>query len=177
MQPNPNDYDVTPDELRKRMKLPTNATIIQSGVEHMFSQAITKMLVDQYDIPGLMVRTFPDFIVIINGQTILVEAKQKTTSLEAIGLLFNKQKEREGCTVLYSFPDITINASLIPMENIIIPPRYREKFDTYLKDLFVKEECEFCYAEYNPKNGSGDPYLTIDEEDLKMLAGGNELGH
>ncbi len=174
MQPNPDDYNVTPDMLRDRMHLyGTDAEIFPTGIEFMFDHKTTNALTQCYDRTALLLRTTPDYLIKKNNQTYFVEAKQKTTSIEAIGLYFNKLKERNGIKVLYSFPLVTINASLIPMEEIQVPQKHREDFDRYLKDLFVEEGCTFDYWRGDPTSGSGDPFVRIDEEDLVELGGGN----
>ena len=172
MQPDPADFDVTADELRKRMKLTDDVKIFATGVECIYGDDLKSELKEHYDSATLLLRTFPDFTLFRDIETYYVEAKCRTTSIEAIGLYYNKMRERMGARVLYSFPDVTIPASLIPMEEIQIPLKYAEKFNTYLKDLFVQEGCIFNYWTSNPKNGSGDPFVRIDEEDLKLLAEG-----
>jgi len=171
MPPNPADFDVTADDLRKRMNLSDDNKIFLTGVEHIFGKSIPG-LSDHYDPAAMMIRTFPDFTIYKGEETYFVEAKARTTSIEAIGLYFNKMRERMGAQVLYSFPDFTIAASLIPMETIEIPLRYQYKFNKYLKGLFDEEDCQFNYWSSNPKNGSGDPFVRIDEEDLKLLSEG-----
>jgi len=169
--PDPADYDVTPKLLRERLCLHPDVKIYQTGVEHMFGQEIRDGLTQVYDSAAMQIRTFPDFTLIENGITSFVEAKCRTTSIEAIGLYFNKMKERMGAKVLYSFPLVTICASQIPMEEIQIPLKYADKFTRFLKPLFVEEGCSFNYWSSNPKNGSGDPFVRIDEEDLQILSG------
>lgn len=170
MIPNPVDYDITPEIIRKRLSLNDNTQIFQSGVEHMFNDVTKQELIKCYDKAALLIRTFPDFIIKEGNQTYLVEAKQKTNSVEAIGLYFNKQRERDGVRVIYSFPNLSICASLIPMETIEVPLKYREQFNKYLKDLFVEENCVFNYWSNSPVNGSGDPFVRLDEGDLMILS-------
>jgi len=174
MQPKPDDYEVTPEMLRERMNLfGEDIEIFTTGIEFMFNEKTRNALTKCYDRPALLLRTTPDFIIKENNQTYFVEVKQKTTSIEAIGLYFNKLKERNGIKVLYSFPLVTINALLIPMEEIEVPQKHRKDFDRYLKDLFVEEGCRFNYWSSDPQNGSGDPFVRIDESDLIELIGGN----
>ena len=174
MPPNPDDYDVTPDMLRERMHLyGTDTEIFPTGIEFMFDDVTTNALTQCYDKTALLLRTTPDFLLKNGKETFFVEAKQTTTSIEAIGLYFNKLKERNGIKVLYSFPLVTINATLIPMEIIQVPQKHREDFDIYLKDLFVEEGCTFDYWNGNPEIGSGDPFVRIEESDLIELSGGN----
>ena len=173
MRPNPNDYDVTRGMLRERLHLDNDVEIFPIGFEFMFNDKTTKALISCYDKSALLLRTTPDYLLKQGRETSFVEAKQKTTSVEAIGLYFNKLKERNGIKVLYSFPLVTINASLIPMDEIQVPQKHREDFDRYLKDLFVKEGCTFDYWKGNPTNGSGDPFVRIKEKDLIELSGGN----
>ena len=171
--PDPKNFEVSPDDLRKRMKLADNVKIFQTGVEHIFGNDMIPELKDHYDSATMLLRTFPDFTLFSDIETYFVEAKCRTTSVEAIGLYYNKLRERMGARVLYSFPDVTIPASLIPMEEIQVPLKYADKFTKYLKPLFVDEGCSFDYWSSNPKNGSGDPFVRIDEDDLKMLAEGS----
>ena len=174
MPPDPADYDVTPEMLRVRMNLfNSDIEIFPTGIEFMFDDVTTKALTNCYDKTALLLRTTPDFLLKEGTQTYFVEAKQRTTSIEAIGLYFNKLKERNGIKVLYSFPSVTINASMIPMGEIQIPQKHRDDFDRYLKDLFVTEGCTFDYWKGNPPSGSGDPFVRIDESDLIELSGGN----
>ena len=170
MPPNPADYDVSPEMIRERLKLNNDVIVIPTGVEHLFGKDIKNDLVQCYDKPALLLRTFPDFTLIKNNHTIFVEAKSKTTSIEAIGLYYNKLHDRAGARVYYSFPNITIPASLIPMEKIQIPLRHRNSFDLFLKDLFDKENCEFEYWDRDPPYGSGDPFVRIKEDDLVEFA-------
>jgi len=173
MQPDPSDYDVTPEILRKRMNLPSWAKIWQTGIEFQFDEEIRKGLVECYDQAALLLRTFPDFTIKINDQVQFVEAKEKTTSIEAIGLYYNKLRERFGAPVWYVFPNVVIRASLIPMETIEIPLKHRMHFDRFLKTLFEEENCIFNYWSSDPKNGSGDPFVRIEEVDLKILSEGS----
>ena len=171
MQPDPADFDVTADELRKRMNLSDNTRIFLTGVEHIFGKVIPG-LSDHYDAAAMMIRTFPDFTLYNGDETYFAEAKCRTTSVEAIGLYFHKLRERAGAKVFYSFPNVTIPASLIPMDEIQIPLKYSEKFRKHLMDLFVEEGCRFNFWSANPENGSGDPFVRIEEEDLKILSEG-----
>lgn len=168
MPPNPADFDVTPDELRKRMNLSDTVRIYQTGVEYIFADTIPG-LSKCYGTGALLLRTFPDF-TLYGADIYFVEAKCKTTSVEAIGLYFNKMRERMGARVLYSFPNLTISASMIPMEEIQIPQKYGSEFRQHLMHLFVEEKCRFNFWSSDPKNGSGDPFVRIEEEDLKILA-------
>lgn len=170
MPPNPADFDVTPEELRKRMNLSDSVRIYQTGVEHIFGNTIPG-LSKCYGTGALLLRTFPDF-TLYGAEIYFVEAKCRTTSIEAIGLYFNKMRERMGASVLYSFPDVTIAASLIPMELIEVPLKYSKQFTKYLMHLFVEEQCRFNFWSSDPKSGSGDPFVRIEEEDLKILAEG-----
>ena len=172
MNPNPDDFDVTADDLRKRMKLSDDVRIYQTGVEHIFGNTIPE-LIECYNTGALLLRTFPDFTLYKGQEIFFVEAKARTTSIEAIGLYFNKIRERMGARVLYSFPDVTIPASLIPMEEIQIPLKYSKEFTKYLMHLFDEEKCRFNFWSCNPKNGSGDAFIRIEEEDLKILAEGS----
>ncbi len=174
MPPDPANYNVTQDMLRERMNLyGTDVEIFPTGIEFMFNDKTIKALTSCYDKTSLLLRTTPDYLLKKGTQTYFVEAKERTTSIEAVGLYFNKLKEKNGIKVLYSFPLVTINASLIPMEKIQVPQKHREDFDKYLKDLFVKEGCTFDYWNGNPPLGSGDPFVRIDEDDLMELSGGN----
>ena len=167
----PSDYDVTAEMLIQRMNLyDDDIQIFPTGIEYMFDDKTKNALTQCYDKTSLLLRTTPDFIIKKNNQTFFVEAKQKTTSVEAIGLYFNKLKERNGIKVIYSFPLVTISATQIPMEIIDVPLRHKEDFDKYLKDLFVKEGCTFNYWNRNPPTGSGDPFVRIEEDDLKILS-------
>ena len=153
------------------MNLSEDVRIYQTGVEYIFGKTIPG-LTNCYGTGALLLRTFPDF-TLYGKDVYFVEAKCRTTSIEAIGLYFNKMRERMGARVLYSFPDLTISASMIPMEEIQIPLKYASKFREYLMHLFVEEKCRFNFWSSNPKNGSGDPFIRIEQEDLKILAEGS----
>jgi len=173
MPPDPKDFEVSADDLRKRMKLSDDVKIFVTGVEAIFGDDMIPELKNHYDAATMLIRTFPDFTLFRDLETYFVEAKCRTTSIEAIGLYFNKMRERMGAKVLYSFPDFTIPASLIPMEEIQIPLKYGVEFRKHLMELFVGEKCRFNFWSSNPPNGSGDPFIRIEEEDLKILAEGS----
>ena len=169
MQINPSDFEVTIEMIRQRLNLSHDVEIIPYGYEYSFDINQRKKLQNIYNCNSLSIRTRPDFLVITQSEMYRVEAKNKTNSIEAVQLFFNKQLEQMGIKVLYSFPNVTINASQIPMEKIIIPQTYRKEFDLNLKHLF--NDCEFEYV--SSTKGSGDPFVWIEESDLIELSGGN----
>ncbi len=168
----PNDFLVTVDELRARLNFTEQVVIVPFGCEALLDESILRILKSRYDAGALLIRTKPDFLIIEENNLYFVEAKQKTTSIEAVQLLYNKQYERMGIRVVYSFPEIVINASLIPMETILVPENYKNEFDTNLKHLFQEEGItDFRYVGHVTK-GSGDPFVPIDESDLLLLTEG-----
>ena len=81
----------------------------------------------------MFLRTQPDFFIIEEEDVYFVEAKQEARNLEAIQLLYNKQYDRMGVKVLYSFPDFSISASMIPIDKVVVPENYKEEFNANLK--------------------------------------------
>ena len=130
------------------------------------------MLKTRYDRVSLFLRTKPDFFIIDGDEIYFVEAKQETQNLEAIQLLYNKQYDRMGVKVLYSFPEFTINASMIPIDIIVVPENYKKEFDENLKHLFELEGVtNFRYVGHVTE-GSGDAFVPIETEELIILAEG-----
>lgn len=170
MQIHPKDFEVSVDSLRERLGLSKDIVIVPFGYEGIIDEAILSILKTRYDSGSLFIRTRPDFFVIQNDELYFVEAKQKTQNVEAIQLLYNKQYERMGIKVLYSFPELTINASMIPMETVIIPENYREKFDVHLKHLFEQEGVQDFKYVGHVNVGSGDAFVPIESEDLGILS-------
>lgn len=167
---NPHDYPVSEEEIRKRLKLPKIAIVIPFGYEKIKNNALINLLRSTYDRGSLFVRTRPDFMVCENQNIYFVEAKQNVKNVEATQLLFNKFYEKIGIKVIYSFPDYDINAFFIPINKVIIPQKYREKFDSNLKMLFEEEGVrDFEYLK-GSSFGSGDPFTPIDEEELRGIA-------
>ena len=166
----PQEFKVSEKLIRKRLGISRYTTVVPFGYEEILNEKILSILKTRFDTGSLFIRTRPDFFVIDKNQLYFVEAKQRTKNVEAIQLLYNKFYERWGIKVIYSFPEVTINASVIPMEKIIIPENYREKFDTNLKFLFEAEGItDFAYVGH-VTNGSGDAFVPIDLDDLKLLA-------
>jgi len=117
-------------------------------------------------------RTRPDFFIIEEHEVYFVEAKQRTQFLEAIQLLYNKQYDRMGIKVLYSFPDFSISASMIPIDKVIVPENYKEEFDARLKHLFEAEGVtDFTYVG-QVVHGSGDAFVPVEADELLILAEG-----
>ena len=175
MSINPQNFEVSETLLRQRLGISLDAYVFPFGYEGLVNNAIIRLLKKRYTASSLYFRTRPDFMVFDGENHYLVEAKQKTKNIEAIQLFFNKQLERMGIKVVYSFPEVTICASAIPMEEIIIPENYKEKFDTNLKHLFESEGItNFSYTPYLTE-GSGDAFVPVDVKDLRILA--EELMH
>ena len=172
MQIHPKDFEVSTDSLRDRLKLSKDDTVVPFGYEGILDEAVLSILKTRYDSGSLFIRTRPDFFVIQYDELYFVEAKQRTQNIEAIQLLYNKQYERMGIKVLYSFPELTINASLIPMETVIIPENYREKFDVNLKHLFEQEGVQDFRYTHHVNEGSGDAFVPVESEDLMILSEG-----
>ena len=129
----PQEFKVSEKLIRKRLGLSRYTTVVPFGYEEVLNENILSILKKRFDTGSLFIRTRPDFFVIDKNELYFVEAKQRTKNVEAIQLLYNKFYERCGIKVIYSFPEVAINASLIPMEKIVIPENYRDKFDTHLK--------------------------------------------
>jgi hypothetical protein len=166
----PQEFKVSEKLIRKRLGISHYTTIVPFGYEEVLNENILSILKKRFDTGSLFIRTRPDFFVIDKDELYFVEAKQRTKNVEAIQLLYNKFYERWGIKVIYSFPEVAINASVIPMEKIIIPENYREEFDTHLKFLFEAEGItDFAYVRH-VTNGSGDAFVPIDLDDLKLLA-------
>jgi len=166
----PQEFKVSDKLIRKRLGLSFGTIVVPFGYEESLNEKILSVLKKRFDVGSLFIRTRPDFLVIDKDELYFVEAKQRTKNVEASQLLYNKFYERLGIKVIYSFPEVTINASLIPMEKIIIPDNYRDKFDTHLKHLFEEEGItDFSYIG-TISNGSGDAFVAVDLEDLKLLA-------
>lgn len=166
----PQEFKVSDNLIRKRLCLTDATIVVPFGYEEILNEKVLSVLKKRFDAGSLFVRTKPDFLVIDKEELYFVEAKQRTLNVEAIQLLYNKFHERMGIKVIYSFPEVAINASLIPMEKIIIPENYREKFDCELKYLFEEEGItDFAYVG-NVTKGSGDAFVAVDLDDLKLLA-------
>lgn len=166
----PQEFKVSDKLIRKRLGLSNGTIVVPFGYEEFLNEKVLSVLKKRFDTGSMFVRTRPDFLVIDKEELYFVEAKQRTRNVEAIQLLYNKFHERWGIKVIYSFPEVAINASLIPMEKIIIPENYREKFDSELKYLFEEEGItDFAYVG-NVTNGSGDAFVPVDLDDLKLLA-------
>ncbi len=170
MEIRPEDFVVSEELLRQRLSLPPHVIVFPFGYEGLADDALIRMLNLRYDAVSLYFRTRPDYMLFDDNDIYLVEAKQRTINVEAIQLFFNKTLEKMGIKVVYSFPDVTIRAGMIPMEKIIIPENYKEKFDENLKHLFESEGVtDFHYV--NKVNvGSGDAFVPIDVDDLKILS-------
>jgi len=166
----PQDFKVSDKLIRKRLGLSYNTIIIPNGVEEIFNENVLFILKKRFDAGSMFLRTRPDFFVIDKDKSYFVEAKQRTRNVEAIQLLYNKFTERNGIKVIYSFPDVAISASLIPMEKIIIPENYQEKFNVNQKHLFEAEGITNYAYVGNTTKGSGDPFVAVDLDDLKLLA-------
>ncbi len=165
----PQQFQVSSDLLKTRLHLSEKTVIVPFGYESSLDDSIISLLKTKYDTGSLFIRTRPDFFIIDNTELYFVEAKQKTKNIEAIQLLYNKQYERMGIKVVYSFPEIVIRASIIPLETVIIPENYKKEFDANLKYLFESEGVtDFRYVNHITQ-GSGDAFVPIELEDLKLL--------
>ena len=168
----PSEFSVSEKELRERLNLPSSAIVISYGYEKMKDEAAVYVLKTRFDLPSMFIRSSPDYFVIDGRRQYFVESKQKTKYVEAIQLLFNKFYEIMGMNVLYSFPDILINAAMIPMNTVVIPENYRNQFDSNLKHLFVNEGVtDFRYIGH-VSNGSGDAFVPVEAEELEFLSEG-----
>ncbi len=158
------------EEIQKRLNLSSNAAIVPFGIEVTLDQSILQILKRRYDGGSLFLRTRPDFFIIEENEIYFVEAKQETRNVEAIQLLYNKQYDRMGVKVLYSFPEFVINASMIPIDIIVVPQNYKEEFDKNLKHLFeIEGVTNFRYVNHVGA-GSGDAFVPVDLEELQILA-------
>ena len=169
MEIRPQEFEVSEKLLRQRLHLSERAIVFPFGYEGLVDNSIVLMLKQRYDTTSLFFRTRPDYMVLDGQYLYLVEAKERTKNVEAIQLFFNKSLERMGIKVVYSFPELSIRASQIPMEKIIIPENYKEKFEENLKHLFLAEGIrKFSYVRH-VEVGSGDAFVPIDVDDLKLL--------
>lgn len=166
----PQEFKVSEQLIRKRLGLSRYTTVVSFGYEEVLNEKVLSILKKRFDRGSLFIRTRPDFFVIDRDELYFVEAKQRTKNVEAIQLLYNKFYERCGIKVIYSFPEVAINASFIPMEKIIIPENYRDKFDSNLKFLFEAEGITDFVSVGHVTHGSGDAFVSIDLDDLKLLA-------
>lgn len=166
----PQEFKVSENLIRKRLGISRYTTVVPFGYEEILNENILSILKKRFDTGSLFIRTRPDFFVIDKEEVYFVEAKQRTKNVEAIQLLYNKFYERMGIKVIYSFPEVAINASFIPMEKIIIPENYRDKFDSNLKFLFEAEGITDFVPVGHVTHGSGDAFVPIDLDDLKLLA-------
>ena len=169
MEIKPENFEVSEELIRQRLHLSQQATVFPFGYEGLKDNAIVLMLKQRYDATSLFFRTRPDYMVLDGKYLYLVEAKQRTKNVEAVQLLFNKCLERMGIKVVYSFPELSIRASLIPMDVVIVPANYAEEFDRHLIQLFAGDSPVFSYIG-KVNNGSGDAFVPIDVEDLKILS-------
>jgi len=166
----PKDFLVSNDLVRQRLELPDDAIVVPFGYEGILDKKILDVLKTRFDSGSMFIRTRPDFFVIEKNEIHFVEAKQRTKNVEAIQLLYNKFYERCGIKVVYSFPEVTIRATMIPMERLIIPENYRGEFDVNLKHLFEEEGVKDFWYVGHIDHGSGDAFVAVDVDDLKILA-------
>lgn len=166
----PKDFVVSKELLQTRLELPDDAIIVPFGYEGNLDKNILEVLKTRFDSGSMFIRTRPDFFVIEKNELYFVEAKQRTKNVEAIQLLYNKFYERCGIKVIYSFPEVSIRATMIPMERVIIPENYRGEFDVNLKHLFEDEGVSDFWYVGHVSHGSGDAFVGIDVDDLKILA-------
>jgi len=167
---NPQDFKVSEKLIRQRLDLSNNTEVIPYGCEEIFNENVLFILKKRFDAGSMFIRTKPDFLIIDKEESYFVEAKQRTKNVEAIQLLYNKFTERSGIKVIYSFPEFAISASLIPMEKIIVPEKYLEEFNIHQKHLFEAEGIVNFQLVGKVRSGSGDAFVAIDEEDLKILS-------
>lgn len=166
----PQEFKVSDKLIRKRLHLSRYTRVEPYGCEEVFNQKVLSILKNKFDAGSLFLRTRPDFFIINKDKLYFVEAKQRSRNVEAIQLLYNKFCEKLGIKVIYSFPEVAISASLIPMKKIIIPQNYRHEFDENLKHLFEAEGIsEFVYVG-SAIQGSGDAFVPVNLKDLKLLS-------
>jgi len=166
----PKDFEVSEELLRQRLNLSTSAIVFPFGYEGLVDKSIILMLKQRYDATSLFFRTRPDYMVLDGSYLYLVEAKQRTKNVEAIQLFFNKSLERMGIKVVYCFPELSIRAKDIPMNMVVIPENYKEKFELNLKHIFLAEGIrDFRYVR-KIQSGSGDAFVPVDVDDLKLLS-------
>lgn len=164
----PQDFEVSEALLRCRLELEDNAKVKPYGIERLADKELIDILKSRYTFPSLYFRTSPDYIV-YDDDPYLVEAKLRSNYVEAIQLFFNKQLEKIGIKVVYSFAELAIRADLIPIKKIVISSKYKKEFDMHLKYVFESDEnIEFEYIDKT--RGSGDPFVPIDVTELRMLS-------
>ena len=150
----------------------SEAAVVPFGIEAVLDQSILNILKSRYDGASLFLRTRPDFFIIDKDEIYFVEAKQETVNLEAIQLLYNKQYDRMGVKVLYSFPEFFITASMIPIDTVVVPENYKTEFDNNLKHLFEIEGVKNFRYVGHVAEGSGDAFVPVEPEELLLLTGG-----
>lgn len=172
MQIKPDNFMVSCAEIQQRLKLGNSSVIVPFGIEAILDLSILQILKSRYDQGSLFLRTRPDFFIIEENDIYFVEAKKETSNLEAIQLLYNKQYDKMGIKVVYSFPNFAIRASLIPIKYVVIPQNYKKEFDKNLKDLFELEGIkDFKYVGHVAE-GSGDAFVPVDISELLLRVEG-----
>ncbi len=170
MQINPESFKVTKQEIKQRLGLLEDDCVMDYGYEHEFTSFERYLLQKSYDLVSLYVRTRPDFLICKNGMMYLVEAKQRTNTAEAVQLFFNQQLSNMGVNVIYSFPEFNIPAQFITIEEIFVPPKYRESFDRFFKDEIMTSLHDVKFTYISATKGSGDPFIKLDEEYLREFS-------
>ena len=159
MQINPCDFIVTEAEIRNRLKLSPQDTTFPYGYEDNFELGNRRKIAGCHDLTTLLIRLRPDFYIQKNGFGMLVEAKKKIGCIEAAQLYLNQQLSKIGIRVFYSFPDKLVPADKIPLQRIFVPPRYRDVFDSQLKQRMLNDNPKLELIYCGQTNGSGDPYV------------------
>lgn len=169
--------------IRKIMGLKDFEEIIYLGYEHLFTQELLNTLSDNFSRCCQLVRNLPDYMILNHntGESYFVEWKEKHNlhTLEACSLFQNKGHQTNGHTVIYilvwSDTDfLKINVNDIPVPITIVPLNRREEFDKYFEPLFVKANWKIKnIGMVTGDDASGDPFVPISKEYLKILVRNN----
>ena len=170
MQINPELFKVTKQEIRQRFDLSNNDMVIDYGYENKFDAFQKSSIQKTYDMCSLYVRTQPDFFITKGGIACLVEAKQRANTVEAVQLYWNQILSKGGTNVMYSFPEFNIPANFIPIDEILVPPKYRESFDMHFQEKLLESLPDVKISYIGSTKGSGDPFIKLDEEYLKEFS-------
>jgi len=170
LQISPEKFTITEKEIRQRFGLDERDVVIDYGYEKQFDSLEKSSIQKNYDMSSLFVRTRPDFFITKGGSSYLVEAKQRTNTVEAVQLFFNQQISHMGVNVVYSFPEFNIPANFITIEEIFVPEKYREPFERFFKNEIQTSLHEVKFTNIRVTKGSGDPYIILDEEYLTEIS-------
>ena len=178
---NPNNFEFTENEIRNLLHLKPEHIVTKNGGEVIRDNALLQRLYRDYSPTSLAIRLEPDWIVTTNEGSWFIESKKKSKNVETVQLYFNQVYSLSGKRVVYLFPEYSIPAELIPINEIIVPENYKKEFyqmyaerigkfviDTQKHGITVKD---VKYLEY----GSGDPFTPIHDEELLNIIKNNKI--